>query len=103
MPVSECLHEFAQHFGRMPVFSQASPLEPLAEFLFNTDTEASVFAQLGGTLAYGYTNVYPIAALGEAQFEGRCDELAAIFGIISEKVAAALVAATPVPLGLLLS
>jgi hypothetical protein len=33
------------------------------------------------------------ATLGEAQFEGRCDELAAIFGIIREKVAVALTAA----------
>lgn len=45
MLVGERLHELAQHFRCIPVFSQTGPLERLAEFPFNTDTEANVFAR----------------------------------------------------------
>lgn len=59
MPVGECLHELAQHVRGTPVFGQASPLERLAEFPFNTDTKASVFARHRATVSHGYTFVYP--------------------------------------------
>ncbi len=59
MAVGKCLHELAQYFRCIPVFSQTGSLEPLPEFLFNTDTKANVFAQHSGRLSHGYTNVYP--------------------------------------------
>jgi hypothetical protein len=57
--VGERLHELAQHFRRLPVFSQTGPLERLAEFPSNTDTKANVFARHNGGLLHGYTFVYP--------------------------------------------
>ena len=59
MAVGKCLHELAQHFRCIPVFSQTGPLERLPEFLFNTDTKANVFARHNGRLLHGYTFVYP--------------------------------------------
>ncbi|KPX23234.1 hypothetical protein ALO71_200080 [Pseudomonas amygdali pv. dendropanacis] len=59
MPVSECPHELAQNFRRTPIFGQASPLERLTEFPFNTDTETSVFARHRVIVSYGYTFVHP--------------------------------------------
>jgi len=59
VPVGECLHELAQHFRRIPVFSQTGHLERLAEFPFNTDAEATVSARRRVTVSHGYTFVYP--------------------------------------------
>jgi hypothetical protein len=73
MPVGECLHELAQHFRRTPVFGQASPLERLAEFPFNTDTKASVFARHRVTVSHGYTFVYPKKALFRRIYPKFCD------------------------------
>src|SRR6516165_6091025 len=63
MPLDIGLHEIAQHFRCVAVFGHASPLERFAEFLFNTDTKASVFTRHNNSLAHGYTVVYPKCTL----------------------------------------
>lgn len=41
----------------MSILGHAGPLERLAEFPFNTDAKASIFAQHREGLAHGYTFV----------------------------------------------